>query len=111
MTLTDAINQIVQSTRYDACKRPSMGGYIYRSEVSTETATAGDYSLTFKKRSGTTYTINYDASAAADARWSAASGSSFPTLTGELWEELLGDDWAVGTKEDFAAALSGTGDW
>ena len=101
MTLRDALDTIVNSTSKDAMKRPAMGGYFYRSEVSTATGTEGDYTLTFKNRAGTTYVYSYDASA---NTWTAPSTK--PDLTGELWGEILGDDWMVGTKEDFEAALN-----
>jgi len=101
MTLSDALNTIVNSTTKDAMKRPAMGGYLYRSEVSTATGTDGDYTLTFKNRAGTTYVYSYDASA---DTWTAPSTK--PDLSGELFGEILGDDWMVGTKEDFEAALN-----
>lgn len=103
MTLTDAI-ETLKNGYADAAKRPAMGGYIKRSEISTEAGTEGDFTLTLKNRAGTEYEIDYDASASAGSKWTAASGSSFPTLTGELWEEFLGDDWTVGKSEDFEAA-------
>ena len=105
MTVIDAITQIISSTRYNATKRPSMGGYIKRGEISTTTGTEGDFTLTFVNRAGTEYNFTYDASASDGAKWGAPGGNSptFP-LSGELFEEMLADDWAVGTAATFETA-------
>lgn len=104
MTFTDAINSIVESRTNDATKRPSMGGYIFRSAVSTATATEGDYTLTFRKRANVggdpvDFTYSFDAS---EGTWTAPATK--PDLDGELFAELLGGDWQVGKKEDFENA-------
>ena len=114
MTLKDALDTIVQSTRYDAMKRPAMGGYFFRSAVSTATGTAGDYTLTLRKRANNTsggtpgtavdYVYLYDADAPV-VKWTAPETK--PVLTGEFFEELLGDDWMVGMKDDFELARMG----
>lgn len=101
MTLRDALDTIVNSTSKDAMKRPAMGGYFYRSAVSTATGTEGDFTLTLKNRASTTYVYSYDASA---GTWTAPATA--PELTGEFLGELLGDDWIVGTAEDFEEALN-----
>ena len=113
MTFTDAINSIVSSRIYDACKRPAMGGYVFRSAISTATGTEGDYTLTFRKRANSggdpvDYVYSYDASA---GTWTAPTTK--PELNGELFGELLGSDWQVGKKEDFENARipSGGDEW
>lgn len=107
MTLTDALNTIVQSSTRNAMKRPAMGGYFFRSAISTTAGTEGDYTLTFRKRENVggnpvDYVYSYDASTGV---WTAPA--TMPDLTGELLGELLGDNWDVGTQEDFETARTG----
>ena len=122
MTFIDAIMAIATSRTYNAAKRPAMGGYVFRSEVSTVdpiaqalagsgSTTAGDYTLTFRKRaddtSGATptpvdYVYSYNASTGI---WTAPAVK--PDLDGELFGELLGDDWQIGKAEDFERARTG----
>ena len=117
MTLKDALDTIVASGRYDAMKRPAMGGYFFRSAISTASGSEGDYTLTLRKRANNNgdpvdFVYTYDASASAGAgAWTAPATK--PELSGEFWGELLGDDWMVGTKEDFEAARVGgeNDDW
>ena len=113
MTFTDAINSIVNSRANDATKRPAMGGYVFRSAVSTATETAGDYTLTFRKRANSggdpvDFVYSYDAS---EGTWTAPATK--PELNGELFEELLGNDWQVGKSADFENARipSGNDEW
>jgi len=113
MTLRDALDTIVSSSNYNAMKRPAMGGYFFRSAISTTEGTEGDYTLTLRKRANVTdnpvdYVYSYDASA---GTWTAPSTK--PDLTGEFFGELLGDDWLVGTSTDFENARipSGGDEW
>lgn len=111
MTFTDAVRQLSASRAYDAAKRPAMGGYVFRSAVSTEEGAEGDFTLTFRKRensdgSPVDYTYGYDAG---ERKWT-VSGTT-PELDGELFGELLGDDWQVGLAEDFESTrVVGEGD-
>lgn len=111
MTFADAVDSIVNSSYNDATKRPSMGGYVFRSAVSTTEGTEGDYTLTFRKRANSgdvpvDYTYSFDASA---GTWTAPSTK--PDFTGELLGELLGTDWMIGKKEDFEnARIPSSGD-
>ena len=112
MTLTDALNTIIQSSTRNAMKRPAMGGYFFRSAVSTAAGTEGDFTLTLRKRANDTtggtpgtpvdYVYSYDAST---GQWTAPATK--PDLTGEFFGELLGDNWDVGTQEDFETARTG----
>lgn len=121
MTFKEALETIVSSGRYDACKRPSMSGYVFRSAIGTG-ENEGDYTLTFVKRgaaaptgtpvadqpSYTEYQLEYDNSATPGSKWRVVSGKTAPSLAeeaaAELWEELLGNDWFVGAKDDFERA-------
>lgn len=113
MNLREALDTIVSSSIRNAMKRPSMGGYFFRSAISTATGTEGDYTLTLRKRNDDNgdpvdYVYSYDASA---GTWTAPSEQTTPgtnpSLTGEFFGELLGDDWLVGTAEDFETARTG----
>lgn len=101
MTFADAIETIRNSSNYDAVKRPSWGGYVYRSSIN---ATTGAYTLTFKNRSGTTYAYAYNGSA-----WTAPS-TPVP-VDAEMLESMMANDWATGTAAAFEAARSGQGVW
>lgn len=50
MTFSDALDSVVRRSSHDAIKRPAMGGYLFRSAVSEECGTEGDYTLTFRER-------------------------------------------------------------
>ena len=113
MTLTDALNTIVQSSTRNAMKRPAMGGYFFRSAVSTTAGTEGNFTLTLRKRAndnGNPVDYVYSYNKELD-KWTAPSDESTPgtnpSLTGELFGELLGDNWDVGTQEDFETARTG----
>ena len=99
MTLSDAIEAIVNSTTKDAVKRPAMVGYFVRSAISTSEGTEGDFTLTLKNRAGTEYVYSYDAST---KKWTAPSTK--PEMTGEFFGEILADDWTIGTSTDFESA-------
>jgi len=99
MTLRDALEAIVNSPAKDAIKRPAMGGYFVRSAISTTEGSEGDFTLTLKNRAGTTYAYSYDAST---KKWTAPA--TMPDMTGELFGELLADDWTIGTSDDFESA-------
>lgn len=111
MKFPEALETIVGSSINDAAKRPAMGGYVFRSAVSTAEGTEGDYTLTFRKRanSGSSpvdYVYSFDAST---GTWTAPA--TMPDLNGELLGELLGDDWIVGKSADFERArVPGAGD-
>lgn len=105
MTLKAAIDSIARSTTNDACKRIAMGGYFFRSEVSTTAGSEGNFTLTFRKRDndGSDDQVDYVFSyTALTGKWSAPSTK--PDLTGELFGELIGDDWIVGRSSDFESA-------
>lgn len=105
MTLADAIRSISSSRMNDACKRIAMGGYFYRSAVSTEVGSEGNFTLTFRKRDndGNDQPVEYQYSyTALTDKWAAVSAE--PDFTGELLGELLANDWIVGTKDAFEAA-------
>lgn len=113
MNLKDALDTIVQSSVNNAMKRPAMGGYFFRSAVSTTAGTEGDFTLTLRKRADNNgnpvdYVYSYDASA---GTWTAPSEQTTPgtnpSLTGEFFGELLGDDWMVGKQSDFETARTG----
>ncbi len=104
MKFPEALETIVGSSVNDAAKRPAMGGYVFRSAVSTAEGTEGNYTLTFRKRanSGSSpvdYVYSFDAST---GKWTAPA--TMPALNGELFGELLGDDWIVGKSADFENA-------
>ena len=104
MKFPEAIETIVNSSVNDAAKRPAMGGYVFRSAVSTTEGTEGDFTLTLRKRANSggspvDYVYSFDASA---NTWTAPATK--PDLTGELFGELLGDDWIVGKSADFESA-------
>ena len=101
MTFADAIINILNSSNYDAVKRTSWGGYVYRSDIN---ATTGAYTLTFKNRAGTTYVYSFDGSA-----WTAPSTAV--AIDAELLEAMMATDWNVGKATDFEAARSGQGVW
>ncbi len=111
MKFPEALETIVNSSTNDAAKRPAMGGYVFRSAVSTTEGTEGDYTLTFRKRensggSPVDYVYSYDAST---DTWTAPTTK--PEFGGELFGELLGDDWFVGKSADFERArVPGAGD-
>lgn len=113
MTLSDAIKSIVGSRTLDACKRPAMGGYFFRSAVSEAEGTEGDYTLTLRKRANSggspvDYVYSYDAS---QDKWTAPSEQSTPgtnpVLSGEFFGEMIADDWLVGKASDFESARVG----
>jgi len=113
MSIADALSSITGGSIYDAMKRPAMGGYFFRSAISTATGTEGDFTLTLRKRENSNsnpvdYVYSYDASADA---WTAPSTK--PELTGELFGEFTGDDWIVGKASDFENARipSGADEW
>ena len=104
MTLKAAIDSIVSSRTNDACKRIGMGGFFFRSSVSTEVGSQGNFTLTFRKREDENdepvdFVYSYDA---LHGKWTAPENK--PDLSGELFGEFLGDDWIVGTYEAFEAA-------
>ena len=101
MTFADAISTIINSSNYDAVKRPSWGGYVYRSSINE---TTGAFTLTFKNRSGTTYEYSFNGSA-----WTAPS-TTVP-VDAEMLEAMMATDWATGTAAAFEAARSGQGVW
>lgn len=101
MTFADAIRTIIYSTNYNAVKRTSWGGYVYRSDIDE---TTGAYTLTFKNRSGTTYVYSFSGSA-----WTAPSTAA--AIDAELLAAFIADDWIAGTAADFEAARSGQGVW
>ena len=101
MTFADAISTIINASNYDAVKRPSWGGYVYRSSINE---TTGAYTLTFKNRSGTTYAYSYDGST-----WTAPA-TPVP-VDAEMLESMMATDWTTGTAAAFEAARSGQGVW
>lgn len=109
MNIGEALEEIVESSTRDAMKRPSMGGYFFRSAVSEAEGTEGDYTLTMRKRANVNsqpvdYVYSYDASA---GTWTAPATQ--PDLDGELLGELLADDWMTGKAADFENARAGDG--
>lgn len=107
MTLRDALEAIVSNSARDAIKRPSMGGYFFRSAISTTEGSEGDYTLTLRKRANSggnpvDFVYSYDAS---EGTWTAPSTK--PELNGEFFGELLADDWMTGTASDFETARTG----
>ena len=109
MTLHDALDSIVRSSTKNAIKRPAMGGYFFRSAVSTTAGTEGDYTLTMRERSNDNgspvdYVYSFDASA---GTWTPPSTT--PDLDGEFFAMLIADDWTTGTATDFETARMGAG--
>ena len=110
MTGYDALDSIRNSSTNDAMKRPSMGGYFFRSAISTSEGTEGDFTLTMRKRADVNsqpvdYVYSYDASA---GTWTAPTTK--PELSGEFFGELFANDWLVGKASDFENARTGSGD-
>jgi len=109
MTLHDALDSIVNSSTRDAMKRPSMGGYFFRSAISSAEGTVGDYTLTMRERANDNgnpvdYVYSYDASA---GEWTPPA--TMPDLDGEFFAMLVADDWATGVATDFETARTGAG--
>lgn len=114
MMFGDALGAIVTDGKRDAMKRPSMTGYVFRSAVSDETATAGDYTLTFRLRANSggnpvDYVYAYDASEDSWKSPSQRSAGSDLALDGELFGLLSADDWQAGRKTDFEGIRVPTG--
>lgn len=110
MTLYEALESIKNSSTNDAMKRPGMGGYFFRSEISTTEGSEGDFTLTMRKRennggSPVDFVYSYDAST---DTWTAPSTK--PEMGGEFFGELVASDWQVGKSSDFENARVGDGD-
>ena len=117
MTLKEALNSICDEyASRDAVKRPAMGGYVFRYGEPA----AGAYKIRLRKRADVTstpvdyaYTYNpttgefaFVASEAATTDLPASQAAA-PSLSGELFGEVVADDWQTGKASDFENARTG----
>jgi len=78
-----------------SARRPVMGGYVEKSSVDAET---GGYTLTWRKKDGTTYVYTWTGTA-----WQAPS-TTIP-VDAEFFALMAADDWQI---VDTAAIQNGT---
>ena len=117
MTLKEALNSICDEyASRDAVKRQAMGGYVFRYGTPMD----GAYKIRLRKRADMTstpvdyaYTYNpttgafvFVASEAATTDLPASQASA-PSLSAELFGEVVADDWQTGKASDFENARTG----
>lgn len=117
MTIKDALDSICSDyTSHDAVKRPAMGGYMFRYGEPADgvyklrlrkRANAGstpvDYAYTYAPATGTLAFVASDPAASPLP----VSQSAAASLSGELFGELIADDWQTGKMADFESARVG----
>lgn len=92
-----------------AAKRPSMGGYVFKTVTSGSDAEVETYTLTYRKRANqgaapVDFVYSFDGSA-----WSVVGTPA--TMDAELHSHMIADDWITGKMSDFEASRSGSSVW